>query len=425
MGISFSNGNFVIDDVYATFEDIRLYDVYYGLGKVTKSSSTYTINAGIILQNYALLKDTSKTIYVNGNVFQVRSGSTLQLGNKSSATSTSVGCKLYIPNILFEYGFGSLDPNDSGNLLCYSSTIEAYGFWSFFTGNNTIEIINSTIDGFGKLSGSIYMYGVIFKRYHPKYGNFTFDSQLVGYTNVKITALDKITVNDQRLPSLDSIINVISTGPDKRIELSYGDYYGDSDLLYVLDNQFNLPIYMYGSLVANGYNLNYLSNNRNNFYHKFKFNPRVQDIYGNILSNSLIKITNRLGVVEYEGVVDANGYIHTWLTYYQDLAGSSAGAILTPHTIEVTNGDNTATMLITVDKNMEDIPLVISNQSIYGDTGVTREDIETIVQASESDVMNRIDNLDLIIRDLILSVGDKVQITTQTVKHSSGVSFTI
>lgn len=422
MGITFSNGSIVIDNMQLSFTDIYNASVNNRWNVVSKNGTKFQIDANIILQNSTYLYDTSKTITVTGNLFQVPSGCTLRLGEKYSATSTGNGCSLLLPNILFEYGFGGLNPNDSGNLLCYGSTIEAYGYWSFFKGNNVVELIKATITGYGKISGSSSIVTTVtFKKAHGKYGILKWDETIFGCTGMIITATDDYE-ESQNLPNLDTgVVALDATG----ISVNYGDYYGHSDLLYVLDNRYNLPITLYGSIVTNGYNLNFTIPNRNTFKHKFKFKPRIQDAYGTVLYNAHVIIRNRLGEIEFDGVVDGSGYVSTWLTHYQCLAGQGVGEILTPHTIEISHADKISTTTVYVDGNMLNIPLTVNSQQNSTVDVLTRLGLQEELNISNDEVINRVDNLDSLLRQLVESLGDKVSTTTQTVKYKNGIKFTI
>lgn len=420
MGISFSNGIIEIDNMSLTFTDIYNYNNYYGWGIVSKNGTKFQIDASVILKNDSYLYDTLKTVIVTGNLFQIRGGCTMRLGEKYSPTSTGNGCTLLLPNILLEYGFGGLDPNDSGNLLCYSSTIEAYGYWSFFKGNNLVEIIKSTITGFGKISGSSsVLTTVTFKKAHGKYGILRWDETIFGSTGITITSTDNYDEN-QNLPNLD---NIIVKGTNV-IEVNYGEIYGVSDLLLALDKVYNLPIVLNGSIVTNGYNIAPIVSNRNNFYHKLLFRPKIQEANGTVLYNATVRIKNRLNEIEYEGTVGGDGLITAMLTYYRKLPNQS-GEIVTPHTVEITKDNKTSVVTVYVDRNMEYFPLLLSNQSSVETIGATRDDVHQELDLSNDEIISRIDNLDSLLHALIAGLGDKVTSTTQTIRYKSGVKLTI
>lgn len=422
-GISFTTSAVVIDGQVANFDDLYRASVNAKNTMVTKLSSAYVIDGNIILKNGATLQDGSKTVTINGEYFQIPYGCQLLLGTKYSSTLTGNGCIINMPNVIPEFGFGGLDPADSGNVMLYGCTINIYSYWSFFRGDNYVDIINCNIDGYGKVSGgNSAVRNCVFKRAHGKYGTLLYKGSIKEYVNNTVLSVETCITSDQ-LPDLNNMFVIDQYSGNGNIDIFYGEYYGYSDFLHVLDITLNKPIILYGTNVTNGYNLNRGDANKNDFYHKFKFKPRLQNTDGVILKSIPITITNRLGEIEYSGMTDANGYVDRWLTYYRDLADPTSGEVLTPHTVKITYGGEEISSTIVVDRNMDDFPLILftngggSNAPI--DTAKLEEFIKLTVDNAVTTITKGINDVDTDIHGLAQSLGKQLTATTVTIVRGS------
>jgi len=167
----------IIDGSY-DFNDV--YEILANTGKVKKIDNLYFIDANIQLGDGSAeteIISKNESIIVTGQLFQIYENATLQLGEIDYSTyATKNGSTLMMPNIKLAYGFGCnqiINGNSkSGNLKVYGSTIKAWGFWAFFNGDRQIiEIVNSNILGFGRVSGyNSIIYNNIFEKSHGRYG---------------------------------------------------------------------------------------------------------------------------------------------------------------------------------------------------------------------------------------------------------------
>lgn len=418
--ITFTADSVIIDNQSAGFEDLYQASKNAGNGMITKLSTTYTINGSVLLQNNATLQDASKTVNINGLLFHIPSGCKLILGTKLSSTSISGGCTVNMPNVIPEFGFGGLDPTDSGDLMLYGGTINIYCYWSFFSGNNFVELLKATIDGYGKVSGSTSSVSYCtFKRVHSNYGTLLYKGTIAKYYQNTVTAVSNGDI-DPNLPELDTVFTIDKFTGDGNMDIFYGEYYGYSKLIGVIDDTFTKTIILYGTIVSNGYGFNRLNPNKNDFYHKFRFKPRLQSDNGMMLANIPVTITNRLGEVEFSGTTDMLGYIDIWATYYRDQAGLSDGEIMTPHTVNITLGETVLSSTITIDRNMEDFPFVIQTQQ----PAISGSDILSAIDVYRTGCDASLLSIHADLKSLILAMGDKVQ-ATQTTITRQGMKITL
>jgi len=421
MAISIEGNTITVDNmVNIKFLDIYNYTISVGSNIIQKLSNTYLIAGNLILQNGTYLYDIDVSITITGELFQIKKGCTLKLGQISSTGRTTHGCILTLPNVLQEFGFGSVVTNDSGNLLAYESMINAYGYWSFFEGTNHVELIDCIIDGYGKISGSnSIIKDNTFKRSHGRYGTLIYIGSIKEYINNTIDSAEPYIEDDGYIANMVTLEN--DDTPDI-LEIYYGEYNEYNNLLYVLDTVYDYDIIMYGTKINNGYNITRTDVNKNSFYHKFRFNPIFQNDQGLIVTNIPIKIYDKYNNIVYDGLVDGSGCIDQWITYYQDLAGTPEGDILTPHKIEILYNEITINSIIYIDRNMEDFPILLytCNSISVQDSAV----IQNITTASQDTILytitTQLTNIDSNLRQIMLGVGKDIKELPTIIERPNG-----
>jgi len=423
-GISFTTEAVIVDGVSTSFAGLYSASQAAGNTLVTKSGSIYVVNANIVLKNNAKLSDTSKTVSILGESFDIQYGSTFQVGTKYSNSSVGNGCTISMPNLINEYGFGGLDPTNSGNFLCYGSIVDAYCYWSFFKGTNIVDIIQSTIDGYGRVSGpTSALRTVTIRRAHGKYGALLPSDNIAAYSNVTILDVDAYNVADD-LPDLRNLYTLDgnTSTTSSSIDIYYVDAkYAYSDLLTVLDSEVSKPIKLYGGSVDNGYNISRSDPNKNDFYHLLKFSPYIQNTDGVRLTKIPVVIKNKLGVVEFSGVTGDDGSIDVWLTRYQDLAGPTVGEYLTPHTVTVTYNGEDIVSIVNMTDNLEDFPLIMHPQlTINSDSLATL--LTSVVMAANTKLEEDLGLISNATNTILLAVSDKVT-ATDTILKRNGITI--
>jgi hypothetical protein len=427
MSISITDDSVIIDGYEGVIDDLYQYAKSINSDVVQKLSNTYLITANVILKNNSFIKALNSNITVMGQLFQIYKGSTLQLGELNRFGKAINGSVLTLPNVLKEYGFGSIVTDDSGNLLAYESMINAYGYWSFFEGTNRVELINTIIDGYGKISGSeSIVRNCTFKRVHGKYGIIVYTGSIKEYINLNVDYVEPYVEEDDS-STLGYLINIQDNTDDKNLEIYYGKYSGYSDLLYVMDSAYDYDIILYGTEITGGYNITREDPNKNNFLHKFRFKPKFQDENGMIITNVPVRITNKYGEVEFVGNTNELGIIDTWLTYYKDLAGPTEGVVTTPHKVEVEQEGTILTAYINVENNMEDFPIMIYSAGVYKDKNfrMLSEKLDLLIGSGDTSLKTDINLVAADLRDIILALGSKVGTSSRSITTNKGVTMII
>lgn len=409
MAVIITSDAIIVDGENLTFNELHDRVSSQDSARMARNSNNVTIYGNVVLQNNTTLRGVNNYIIVTGNLFQVKKGSTLMLGELQDNGQTKNGSTLIMDNVNPNYGFGSVVTDDSGNLLCYSSTINAYSFWSFFEGTNRVEILNSNIDGYGLVSGpDSYVKNTRITRAHGRHGTLLYKGSIREYSNVTLLT---VTPEGDDGTKYSNLINISNNTENQTLEIFYGNYSGYDNLISTLDSSYDTDIVMYGTKVNNGYGIIRSDENRNNFYHKFKFKPTVYDNTGRVLSNVSIKIINKYNEVEFEGVTNNKGSIDTWITYYRDLAGPELGEVLTPHTVEITNNNETVSISFMVEDNMENFPIVLFSSS--ESSSIDYDLITNIVKTSDQNKADRIlEELAIAntnLRQVMLGLGDSIR----------------
>lgn len=412
MGISITEDAVIVDGGRYDFYDLYIAAWRIGSAVVQRLSNTYLITTNLILQNNAYVSAVNTNITITGSLLQIRSGSTLKLGQLKGNGRGKMGCILTMPNVLTEYGFGSIITDDSANLLAYASMINAYSYWSFFAGDNRVELIDCIIDGYGKISGpNSRVRNTTFKRAHGKYGSLIYTGTIKEFRDIDIDYVESYE-DDMEDGGSNFLFDIRESTDEENLEIFYGKYSGYSKLLNIMDSMYDFDIIMYGTTVENGYNIERENSNRNSFYHKFRFSPRMQTSDGLVITHAPVKITNKLGEVEFEGETNSEGYIDCWLTYYRDLAGPSPGDIITPHKVEITHEGKTVIAVIYVTRNMEEFPILIRPSEevhVGGGCDIDADAIRAIVEDVHHDTNANVQTLVGEMQKVILAMGEQIK----------------
>jgi len=360
MSIAITTTDVTIDNQTVTFEDIYQYAVSINkTSLVNKLGNAYLLKTNLKLQNGATVQDINKAITIEGKLIQIPTGCTLRLGERRTDLSTLNGCTLSAPNIENAYGFGATTTTASGNLLLYNSTINIFGFWSFFKGDNLVEIIDCFIDGFGRISGvNSILKNIIFKKAHGKYG---------GLATMGNILLMKDIYSYDVLPYYDSyekatVKCALYHNPQfaPNVTMYYGEFSNYESLLYVESmSSGSYTFELRGTKVTNGYSMYKEVGSKTDFKHSFRFKPKILDSNGATLMDVNVVIKDKTGAIVLNANTDNNGNIDTWLTYCKQLQTENTVTIMTPHTITLTSGDITSELKLYVNDNFEDFPMYL------------------------------------------------------------------
>lgn len=410
MGISIEAGSIIIDDTVVGFDDILDTCVFLESSIVSKNKDVFFINGNVILQNNAVLKDISKTIICTGELFQVRSGSTLSLGSKLSDDTATNGCNLILPNIKQLNGFGSIDPNDTNTLLCYGSYIEANCYWGFSSSESKVEIQSSTVVGYGRISGSeSILKNVTFKKVSGLYGILIPVNEIKTYSNVNVDTVDRDPdTSRSSLLALDANVT-------PKLELYFGSLAGYQNLIYA--DSYSGEVILYGTAVKDSiYNI-IRNESELSFYHKFKCRFKIQNVIGDPLQGSTVIIRNRLNEIEHQGQVDSDGYVLAWITYYRDVNQLASG-ILTPHIVEIHTEDDVYAEEMMITTNLLELPIVVPAKVEVASTSV-RADLNEVMDVNTAKIMEKLDAIQSAINMSVGIAGGTFKPTSLVVKSKN------
>jgi len=363
MSIIINSTGITVDNTVVTFDDIYNYAVtnnktYY----ISKSGSSYYIKGNLTITNNGALHDINK--FITG--------------------STTDGCTLNAPNIKLAYGFGCTDKTNSGDFFAYESTINVFGFWGFFSGANHVEVIDCFVDGFGRIEGSnSILKNIIFK--HGRFGVLSPKGTIK--TMEQLSVYDSTVYYDTSTSSNVSCSLYHNPAYAFDLDIYYGSYDGYTQLAYIETGTIKNTLRLRGSIVKNGYTLHRLGNNVD-FYHQFRFNPKILKIDGSPVLGINVTIADNTGTVVFNGNSDQLGILDTWITYYEDIINSTP-AIKTPHTITITDGTTTSTTKLYIDRNFEDFPLYFVDTTTTG-TGASVDYtvIQGMLDTLKTDICN-------------------------------------
>jgi len=178
-GIELTEKNYTFDDIYA--ESVRLRNNL--VIKQGAESPQYLIKTNLYIGdgiNKTTLSGKNISVTILGSHLQIKENSNLHLGELDKFTkNTSQGVKLDCPNIV-DLGFGSNNYNEdgtsqSGNLFIYGSIVNINAKWSFHNKQSIqrVEILNSSVIGYGVISGKNSVLDNVIFISHGKFGILT------------------------------------------------------------------------------------------------------------------------------------------------------------------------------------------------------------------------------------------------------------
>jgi len=421
MGISINSSSVTVTTVTVSFEDIYQYAVSNNkTAYVQKLGTSYIITVDVILDNGGNIIDNNKFITIEGDLFQIHKGSSLQLGTKRSNGSTIDGCTLNMPNVKLGYGFGCTTTTDSGDLFLYGSILNVFGFWGFFEGTNHVEIIDCFVDGFGRISGiNSVLQNVIFKRSHGRYGNISAKGEIQTMRNLSVYASE---------PYGDFVCGIYH---NPRLAgdqyMYYGEYGGYNTLGYIENYSTHNILEMRGSKILGNYNLYRDGNSKNvDFYHSFRYQGTIYSQAGDKLIGVTLTVKDKNGDVTHTVTSDQNGEIDIWINYYRDIAVTGITEIMTPHTFEFTKDTTTMTTQLYVNDNFEGIPIYLTatqnsnnttvDYALIQDMITTAKDASCACSTADSDILSNK------LSQIMIGMSDNIAETTQVIESHNDIS---
>lgn len=432
MGISISSSSITIDNTTVTFDDIYQYAVSNNATQyINKLGSSYEIKVDLLLINNATLSDVNVFVNVLGDLIQIDKTSTLSLGELRPNGSTLNGCTLNAPNIKLAYGFGNTTTTNSGNLFLYGSTVNIYGFWGFFSGDNHVEVIDCFIDGFGRIEGSdSILKNIIFKRAHGKYGILSPKGTLKTMENLSVYESEAFYDSYEKETVTCAVYcNPILAGD---LEILYGSYDGYAELAYLesVTDGTRSTLTFKGSEIKNGYAL-YRESNNVDLYHQFRFNPIITKADGSAAVGISITIEDKNGNVVCNTTSDQSGMINEWVTYYEDVVSTGID-IKTPHKITMTDGTITSINTLYFNKNYEMFPYYFIDTPIGSGSGgdIDYDQIQTMLNTLKDDmclcvgeVKDVVENSSENINQVLLTLGEEVNENQTIIEGKSGTKM--
>ena len=359
--IQFTNNTIIVTGQTVSTEDMYQACVSANLDWIKKlGSNMYLISKNLYIghstkpSNYAYYVDKNVFVQFEGNLFQVYKGSELRLGTKRPNGSTTDGCTFNMPNLTLEYGFGyganavaaSRDPQNAGNLYAYNSTINAYCFWAWFSGDTQIvELIDCQMDGFGRVQGAnSIVKNVTIKEAHQMYGMLTPKGQLAVYENINIGQTGAL--NDAAVEGVAFYFNPLFA---QEITVTGGTLKGYEKLMYTEVNpQATIATCQFIDTKFEGVLTRLTKDAKTQVLIKYTFKPQFLKPDGTILSSVGVTIKDKTGAIAYQGVSDGNGNIKTALTRYKHVGLATAPIVeLNPYTMTCSYNDGTSVINLT------------------------------------------------------------------------------
>ena len=417
MSITINTTAVTINNENISFEDIYQKAVTDGKTNiVSKLGNSYLITSDLVIKGNSTLTDTNKFITINGDLIQIEKGSLLHIGILHPNGATTDGCTISAPNIKLIYGFGNTTKTYSGDFKAFGSTINIFGFWSFFEGTNTVQIINCFVDGFGRIAGTnSILKNIIFKQSHGQYGVLSPKGDLQEMSGLSV--YDSKTSGAYKC----SLYHNPTYAPD--LTIYYGTYAGYDTLAYLESGgtAHSHKLTLLGSDVIDGYTL-FREDSSIDFYHKFRFNPKLMKPDGSSIINANFVIKDNTGTTEFTGNTDLNGDIDCWLTYYQDIAPSTT-SIRTPHTMEITSGTDTVLYTIIMDKNYNKFPLIFSVGGSGGVGTVDYDRIQAMITAAKDETITVVSDGNTNINQVLIALGDEVDVNQAIIEGKNGAKM--
>lgn len=406
MSISITSSKITINNETVSFDDIYQYAVSNNkTAYIQKLGDFYNITPDLFISNGGSVTDTNVSVTIQGDLIQIDKTSELRLGEKRANGSTLNGCTLNAPNISNSYGFGNTTKTNSGNLFLYNSTVNVFGFWGFFSGNNHVEIIDCFIDGFGRIEGSqSILKNIIFKKSHGRYGILS--------PKGTIGLMENLSVYDATHDGSNNAAVYHNPQYAFDLDIYYGVFDGYTDLAYIENKTGHNTLKFKGGDIRNGYGLIRTGTNVDVF-HQFRFKPQVLSSSGSKLSNASVKLVDNEGIEVFNGFTDQDGIVDVWVTYYEDKPNLTP-KVKTPHTLAVSDSGITLEGTLYIDRNMEDFPLYL-----VGGSGGTGGDCDT------TSLETKITDMESSINQLISGLGDKIDATQQEIQLENNMGTII
>ncbi len=385
MGISFGT-----DIITLTDGDYSLNDLYNACtdGSVSKLGSMYQVDKSIFVGNKngtgaASLVDKQITLTLNGEWFQVHTGSYIKFGEKRANGTTANGCTLLMDNLDLYYGFGGgantdgngRDPDVTGDCYLYGCTVNAWCFWSWFGGEHQkVEIIDCLVDGFGRIQGETsILKNITIEKSHGRYGVLSPKGSLAVLENISVGATDG---SDSKA----AVYFNPKYAPD--MEIIGGTYKGYEKLVYTEKLEGTLT---FVDSVIEGNMLRDTKDDLSTVLWQNTFNPVCMDNSGNLLEGVTLTISDNTGVEHFSGVSGTDGTCTTRLTKFRHI-GAESNPIedLNPYTIVGVYDDGLGnedsliefTRLLTVSEPMWNMPFYISNGGAVGEATVSCPEVD-------------------------------------------------
>lgn len=380
MSIKFGRDSITLTEETYSFLDI--YNACYD-GSVKKiDDHTFLIKKSLFigtLNSQAILKDKNVSVTISDKYFQVYKGSKLILGEIDDNGATENGCFISMPNVEPIYGFGygadignGRHPENAGDFYAYNSTIKAYGFWAWFSGEEQrVEIIDCIINGFGRIQGEdSIVKNVIMERSHSKYGILGVKGEIKEFSNVTC-----------KLPGNNNEWSHISTNHKvyhnpkfaPKIRISDSVLFGYDKLVYTeKDINNSSPVLTFVDCdILNGYERTTKDSNSKVMICN-TFNPILYNSNGDILEYTKVKIKNGKDEVVFDDETNLHGEIYTELVVKRIIGDYTAKVEdLNPFTTIVSINNNGSNIDVentfTLFKKVEKSPFFIHIKESYCD----------------------------------------------------------
>lgn len=438
--IQFTNDTIIVTGETVSAEVLYQACVKANLDWIKKlGTSMYLISKNLYIghpsapTSYAYFVDKNVFIQFEGKLFQVYKGSELRLGIKRPNGSTTDGCTINAPYLTLEYGFGyganataSLrDPQNVGNLYAYNSVINAYCFWAWFGGTQTVvELIDCQIDGFGRVEGvNSIVKNVTIKEAHYMYGMLTPKGQLAVYENINIGQTGGLADN-----TIEGVAFYFNPLFAQEITVTGGVLKGYEKLMYTEVNpQATIATCNFIDTQFDGVLTRLTKDAKTQVLIKYTFKPQFLKPDGTILQNVGVTIKDKTGATAYSGVSDVNGNIKAILTRYKHVGLATAAITeLNPYTITCSYNNGTKVVSFTRTFNITtavlNFPMYIAEDATSTGTGTGSGgcDCTTI-----SNLINGLDTKLNTITTKVDTVGTKVDTTTTSVSTLSDKLTTV
>jgi len=439
MAVTFSDDGTVTVVGNYSFEDIYQEAINQDKSNIVqKLEDTYVFSNNLIIGDKStdtIIKDTNKTIIINGELLQVLRNSVLQIGDISDSGFSINGCYLKVPNIKLAYGFGDKDKNDPGSFIAYDSKIDIPGFWSFFGGSDTLVIVKDCYikKGFGRIEGNnSILENLNFQESHGRYGILTPKGILKSFKNISAGDAEVYTKNDKDYTA--QLYYNASISGDLIVDggkfrgygnLIFCDKYEGTITLLDVDYDTSKPLrYLYSG-----------SDNLNDLYVKYRFSPIFLDKDENPIKTS-VKITDVNNTEIFNGESDDSGKLETQLIYgYSDKTDENI-TYYYPYDIQLDysiDGESfTTNKRYSSGKPLLNIPIYLeklTGGSSNGDNsssndGCSCDSIDNLLGDLETRLTDKLNTLESGIKQVVREVTDEVNENEVYIKET-GFSIVI